>query len=180
MYQFIKNLLPTKGNERKQQETKDSITETVEEAKQEVSSVEEMEFDLSLGINQTSGSLNKLEEEREKLFKTVSLIENQLKILSETALNEHQQAEKEKLEKMLKERVKPSVEKMDREIDILTRKLLDLYHKRDLLTQKKVYTEDSAEDASKINTPEQKEYIPFDTISKGSDDVVGSTTPKEV
>ncbi|KAK5575269.1 hypothetical protein RB653_010526 [Dictyostelium firmibasis] len=179
MYQFVKNLLPTKSNERKQQETKDAITETVEEAKQEVSSVEEMEFDLSLGINQTSGSLNKLEDEREKLFKSVSLIENQLKILSEATLNESQQAEKEKLEKILKERVKPSVEKMDKEIDILTKKLLDLYKKRDLLTQKKVCTEDSAEDASKINTPEQKNYIPFDTISKGNtDEVVGSTTPE--
>ncbi|EGC31810.1 hypothetical protein DICPUDRAFT_156298 [Dictyostelium purpureum] len=167
MYAFIKSYLPTKENEQQVQESIETINETVEESKQEVESVEKMEFDLSLGINQTSGKLNELEAERDKVFKTIELIDNQLKLLSGANLSEQQAALKEELAKNLEEKVRPSVLIFDKQIDILTRKLLILHNKRDLLTQKKVSVEDAAEDAQNSiqQVPTNAGEVPMDSIT---------------
>jgi len=149
MFQFIKNLIPTKEQDMKEQKEIQEVNQTVQEAQSDVDSVEQMEFELTLGINQTSGKLNELEKKRDQLFKNVSLAEQQLDLLSQAQLTEQQKTDTQRLRDQLENETKPAILDMDKEIDILTKKLLDLYNKRDYLTQKKVATEDNMDNAGK-------------------------------
>ncbi|KAF2077818.1 hypothetical protein CYY_000863 [Polysphondylium violaceum] len=149
MFSFINNLIPSKQQEMKEQKEAQEANQAVQEAKTDVDSVEQMEFELTLGINQTSGKLNELEQKRDLVFKNVSIAENQLKLLSTTQLTEQQKQETQRLIDQLENETKPAIATMDKEIDILTKKLLDLYNKRDYLTQRKVEAENNMDSAGK-------------------------------
>ncbi|KYR03105.1 hypothetical protein DLAC_11446 [Tieghemostelium lacteum] len=167
MYQFIKNLIPTKKQEKEKNQKKEEINEAVQEAKQEVDSIEDVEYEASRAINQTSSLLDKLEADRKTLFKQVEELEAQLKFLSQHKLNEKQSAERDKLENILITQVKPALVKTDNEIDNLTKKLLILYAKRDSLSQKKVFTEDEISNASKVQQIDNNSE-PLSTISNNN------------
>eukprot|EP01133_Synstelium_polycarpum_P008039 gene8039-9443_t len=142
MYQFIRDLLPSKANEKKQQDQIEDMSDTVNEAKQDVSDVQEMEFELSMAINKTSTTIDRLEEQRDELLNKVALVEKTLSDMSKSNLNESQRTKMEELEKFANGDVKKSIENFDKEIDNLTRHLLNL--------NDKVLAQDGVEDIAKL------------------------------
>ncbi|EFA85675.1 hypothetical protein PPL_00904 [Heterostelium album PN500] len=147
MYQFIKSLLPTRTNQIKRQEMIEDISETVQEAKQDVTSGQDIEFELSLAINRTSTTLDKLEAQKDEQTKKLQLMEKTLSDLSKYELSDQQKQRRDTLEKQLNEVVKKQLKETELEIDELTRKLLVLYNKRDIIAQKKVNAQDGIEGA---------------------------------
>ncbi|GAM17027.1 hypothetical protein SAMD00019534_002020 [Acytostelium subglobosum LB1] len=166
MYQFIRNLLPSREKEIKKQDALEDISSTVNEAKQEVSSVNDIEFDLSLAIKKTSNQIDDLEKKRNDLQNRMQLMEKVLKDMSYQQLNEVQLSKKKALEKQLNGVVKNSLDGLEFEIDQLTRKLLLLNEKRDYITQRMVITQSGIDDA--VTLPTTGSAIDQDQVLAGN------------
>ncbi|EFA85800.1 hypothetical protein PPL_01031 [Heterostelium album PN500] len=113
----------------------------------DVTSGQDIEFELSLAINRTSTTLDKLEAQKDEQTKKLQLMEKTLSDLSKYELSDQQKQRRDTLEKQLNEVVKKQLKDTELEIDELTRKLLALYNKRDIIAQKKVNAQDGIEGA---------------------------------